>query len=145
MASDSGVAQISTVQFPVLRNSDDGLTAEAIQDFATETTGIRLIHAHPNLHKPHRVLHQGVHRNVQLTLQIFLEGQGKPAPVFTYPADLDLNVGSSLVKLDAVKAFELKWLEELRASVSRDTTQSISTPTLHLILISRGHFHGGSD
>ena len=123
MASDSGVAQISTVQFPVLRNADDGLTAEAIQDFATET--IRLIQAHPNLHKSHRVLHQGVHRNVQLTLQIFLEGQGKPAPIFTYPADLDLNVGSSQAKLDAVKAFELKWLEELRASVSRDTTQSI--------------------
>jgi hypothetical protein len=123
MAASSGIAQISTVEFPVLRNTDEGLTAALIQDFCNET--IRLINAHPALHRTQRVLHQGVHRNVQLTLAIYLEGQGKPVPSFVYPDTLDLNIGTNQAKLEAVRLFEINWLEALRASVSQDNTQNI--------------------
>lgn len=123
MSSDSGVAEISTVQFPVLRNTDEGLSAKIIQDFCNES--IRLINAHPNLHKTHRVLHQGVHPNAQLTLAIYLEGQGKPVPNFKYPDTLDLNIGNNQAKLEAVRTFEVNWLQTLRAAVSQDNTQNI--------------------
>ena len=120
--SNSGSALISSVQFPVLRVTDN-FSATDVLTWISET--VQLINAYPTLHRSSRILQQGVHKDARRALTIMLTRPGKTPPDWDYPADLELNVGFDVDKLDKVKSFELKWLELLRQQVATDTTETI--------------------
>ena len=120
--SNCGSALISSVQFPVLRVTDN-FSATDVLTWISET--VQLINAYPTLHRSSRILQQGVHKDARRALTIMLTRPGKTPPDWDYPADLELNVGFDVDKLDKVKSFELKWLELLRQQVATDTTETI--------------------